>query len=419
VLVYDDLRRDVTKVLRELSVVERELRVQDGGPTFIMRIRPYRSVENVIDGVVITFVDITERKRADAALQASEARFSAIVNQAPVGVAETDLDGRFILTNARYREIVGRSAEALYGLRIQDIIHPEDLQPNTLLFDRLVREGTPFEIEQRYLRPDGTAVWVHNNLSTWVDQSGQPHGLAVTLEIGERKRAEEQTTLLLGELDHRVKNILAVVSAVVTQTLKTNSTPEGFADAIEGRVAAIARAHSMLTEHGGWTAVSLRDLVITELEPYRDEHNISVEGVDIALKPRPGLSLAMAIHELASNAAKYGALSTPAGRLVVSWTVGGASRDMLNFLWLETGGPPIAEPPARRGFGTTLIERTLTHELDATVNREFFSSGLRCAIDLPLTSEIGEVWLSGKRERGTMTSVTERGAASWWSRMKP
>jgi two-component system CheB/CheR fusion protein len=401
-LVYDNLRSDVTKVVRELTVLERELRLQDGGRTFIMRIRPYRSVENVIDGVVVTFVDITERKKADAALQASEARFSAIVNQATVGVAETDLEGRFVLTNARYREIVGRSAEILQSLRMQDITHPEDLQPNALLFDRLVCEGAPFEIEQRYLRPDGTAVWVHNNVSALIDKSGQPaHGLAVTLEIGERKRAEEQTTLLLGELDHRVKNILAVVSAVVTQTLKTHSAPERFADAIEGRVAAIARAHSMLTEHGGHTAASLRDLVITELEPYRDGDNILVDGVEIALRPRPGLSLAMAIHELASNAAKYGALSTPAGRLAVSWTADAAPNGMLSFCWLETGGPPIAGPPSQRGFGTTLIERTLTHELDAAVNQEFLSSGLRCTINLPLTAEIGEVRLPGEHGRDT------------------
>jgi two-component system CheB/CheR fusion protein len=177
---------------------------------------------------------------------------------------------------------------------------------------------------------------------------------------------------------------------VVTQTLKTNSASEGLADAIEGRVAAIARAHSTLTEHGGRATVSLHGLVVTELEPYRGGHDISVEGVDITLKPGPGLSLSMAIHELTSNAAKYGALSTPAGRLAVSWTVGGASRDMLSFRWLETGGPPMAGPPAQRGFGTTLIERTLTHELDATVNREFLSSGLLCTIELPLTAEIGE-----------------------------
>jgi two-component system, chemotaxis family, CheB/CheR fusion protein len=157
----------------------------------------------------MTFVDISERKKADLARQASEVRFSAIVNQATVGVAEIDLKGSFVLTNARFRDIVGRSDRDLLSLRMQDITHPEDLQRNTLLFGRLVSDGTPFEIEMRYLRPDGTAVWVHNSVSVLVDQIGQPnHCLAVALEIGERKRTEEQRSLLLAELDHRVKTFL-------------------------------------------------------------------------------------------------------------------------------------------------------------------------------------------------------------------
>ena len=396
-LVYDDLTSDVTRVLRELTVVERELALQDDGPTYIMRIRPYRSVENVIDGVVMTFVDITERKKADVALRASELRFSAIVNQATVGVAETDLEGRFVLTNARFREMTGRSAEVLQTLRMQDVLFPEDVPRYASLFDRLGREATPFEIENRYLRPDGTAMWVHNSVSALANQGGRPdHCLAVTLEIGERKRAEEQTGLLLGDLDHRVKNILAVVSAVVTQTLRTNPSPEKFAAAIEGRIGAIARSHSLLSEPAGRGHASLRDLVTTELEPYnREGRNISISGVDVVLMPKPGLSLAMAIHELASNAAKYGALSTPAGQLTVSWTVGDLAGDMLSFLWVESGGPPLAGAPAQRGFGTTLIERTLTHELDAVVNRDFLSSGLRCTINIPLTAETGEVRRSG------------------------
>jgi two-component system, chemotaxis family, CheB/CheR fusion protein len=398
-LVYEDLRRDVTKVLRDLTVVERELRLQEAKATYIMRIRPYRTVENVIDGVVMTFVDISERKKADLALQASEVRFSAIVNQATVGVAEIDLKGGFVLTNARFCDIVGRSDRDLLSLRMQDITHPDDLQRDTLLFDRLLSDGTPFEIEMRYLRPNGTVAWVHNSVSALIDQSGQPdHCLAVALEIGERKRTEEQKSLLLAELDHRVKNILAVVSSVATQTLKTNSTPAVLAAAIEGRIAAIARAHDMLTNGGGRGGATLRDLVATELDPYnREGRNISVDGVDIPLTPRAALSLAMAIHELASNAAKFGALSVSAGRLTVSWTLARAPSPMLNFVWVETGGPPIVKPP-QRGFGTTLIERTLAHEFDAMVSQEFLSAGLRCTISLPLTAEFGEVRFSEARE---------------------
>ena len=393
VIAYDDLRRDVEAVLREFAVVEREVELQGVDRAFTMRMRPYRSAENVVDGVVITFVDITERRRATAALRESEGRFSAIVYQTTVGVAETDLQGRFSLTNARFCDIVGRSAKDLLDLRTEDVTHPEDVQRDIELFDRLVSDGTPFEIEKRYLRPDGTAIWVHNSVSALVDQSGRPtHGLVVTLEIGERKKAEQQTALLLSELDHRVKNILAIVASVVSQTLKTSLTPAAFAAAIDRRIAAIARAHSMLNNQGDGGQTSLRDLVTTELEPYnRDDYNISVDGVAVVLTPRAGLSLALAIHELASNAAKYGALSRPSGRLTVSWTVDQASPRMLSFVWVESGGPPIEGPPAQRGFGTTLIERTFTHQFDAEVHRDFLRSGLRCAITLPLTAEVGEI----------------------------
>jgi two-component system CheB/CheR fusion protein len=383
---HPDLHRDFTKVLRDLSTVEHEVRVKDSEATFIMRIRPYRTVENVINGVVITFVDVSARKKTDLALQASEERFSAIVNQATVGVAETDLEGRFVLTNARYRQIVHRSEDELKRLRQNDLIHRNDLQREQPSFQRLIDDGTPFQTESRYLHPDGTSIWVHNSVSLLVQQGGNPPRiLTVTQEIGERKRAEEHTSLLLGELDHRVKNILAVVSSVITQTLKTSDSTGAFAADIEGRIAAIARAHGRLTDDGRGAA-SLQELVSTELEPYnRTNTNIGIDGPPIEFTPKAGLALAMAIHELASNAAKYGALSKPTGVLSVTWQI---ENGLLNFSWVETGGPPISKPPSRRGFGTTLIERTLSHEFDATVKREFSSSGLKCSIAMPLTPEV-------------------------------
>jgi two-component system CheB/CheR fusion protein len=388
-LNYPKLQRDISRVQRDLSTIERELNIKDADTTFIMRIRPYRTIANVIDGIVITFVDITARKKADIALRASEERFSAIVKQATVGVAETDLDGRFVLTNAKYRQIVDRSEIELQSLRLSDITHPDDFTKNKELFDRLLAGGSAFEIETRYVRSGGAPVWVHNSVSALVDPYGKPHRiLTVTLEIAERKRAEEHTSLLLGELDHRVKNILAVMSSVIMQTLKTSPSPEAFAHAVEDRIMAIARAHSLLTD-GGRGAASLRDLVVTELAPYdRETNNISVTGPPISLTPKAGLALAMAIHELASNAAKYGTLSAAGGRLAVSWALDNNPTSTLSFNWIETDGPPITQPPSRGGFGTTLIERTLAHEFDATVNREFLLSGLRCSIHIPAPAEV-------------------------------
>jgi two-component system, chemotaxis family, CheB/CheR fusion protein len=264
-LAYDDIARDVARVLRDLATVEREVTLKGADATYIMRIRPYRTVDNVIDGVVMTFVDITERRKAD-----------------------------------------------------------------------------------------------------------------------------EQKSLLLAELDHRVRNILAIVSSVITRTLKTSSSPAAFAMAIEGRIAGITRAHSVLTQTGGGGGASLRELLATELAPYdRGGKSLSITGVDIVVTPRAGLSLAMAFHELASNAAKYGALSTDTGALEISWTVSHNSGAILHFVWTETGGPPIAAAPSQHGFGSTLIERTLSHEMDAVVRQDFRLSGLHCTIDIPLTGDVG------------------------------
>jgi two-component system, chemotaxis family, CheB/CheR fusion protein len=157
--------------------------------------------------------------------------------------------------------------------------------------------------------------------------------------------------------------------------LKTSATPGAFAADIEGRIAAVARAHSRLTDDGRGAA-SLKELIVTELAPYnRAIANITIGGAPVALTPKAGLALAMAIHELASNAAKYGALSKPTGVLSVTWRIESREVRVLDFSCIASGGPPIAGAPSRRGFGTTLFERTLSHEFDATVKREFLPSG--------------------------------------------
>ncbi|QKK33421.1 PAS domain S-box protein (plasmid) [Rhizobium indicum] len=390
-LAYGDLRRDVAKVLRELTVIERELELHDRGASFVMRIRPYRSIERVIEGVVITFVDVTARKEAERAKGVSERRFTAIVNQTAVGVAETDPSGRFMLTNAAFQTMTGWSAEDLHRLLRQELINPDDAEAINERFEQATRDGKPFEAEYRLQRADGTSVWVHDSVSVLGERDGRANSvISVTLEIEERKRAEEHAALLLGELDHRVKNILAIVSSIVAQTLRTSLSPEAFAATISGRITAITRAHSLLTNRGKGGNGTLQNLVDTELRPYEDRH-LRVEGPDIMLTPKAGLSVAMAIHELASNAAKYGSLSVPEGQLAVSWEVTNNPHRRLRLSWTETGGPPVSGPPSQRGFGTTVIDRSLSYEFDGEVERSFEPSGVVCIIDLPFTSEVGDL----------------------------
>jgi two-component system CheB/CheR fusion protein len=236
----------------------------------------------------------------------------------------------------------------------------------------------------------GQTVEVSITISPVREGEGRIVGASVIArDISERNAADRHAALLLGELDHRVKNILTIVSAVVAQTLALKLPPAEFAAEVDGRIKAIANAHSLLTQtrHG---TVSLRDVIDTELAPYRSAaDNIAIDGTVVDLPPRAGMALALAIHELTSNAVKYGALSTPAGRLAVTWsTHDDGAGAVLTFDWTETGGPPVITP-TRRGFGTTLIERALEYELDAVVIRAFTPGGVRCTVTLPLTQEAG------------------------------
>jgi two-component system CheB/CheR fusion protein len=205
-----------------------------------------------------------------------------------------------------------------------------------------------------------------------------------------RKIAEKHAEMLIAELDHRVKNILAVVSSVVTQTLRAGGTAEAARTELEGRIQAISRAHGLLTELGGVEG-SLLELVATELLPYRQRENVVFSGADVVLSSRANLNLALAIHELATNSAKYGSLSAEEGHLDVTWRVTGTTgASELEIIWLETAGPPVV-PPSRRGFGTKLIELSLVRGLEAKVNREFLEAGVRCQISVPFTQDIGRV----------------------------
>ncbi len=396
-LTRDGLGQEVQQVLQTLVPREREVTVAAGGASYLMQVRPYRDLNNVIDGAVITFVDISERKKHEQA----RSRLAAIVESSQDAIIAHSLDGSVTSWNDGARRLFGASASEAVGQPMPALVR--DALPRDWL-DMLGRlqSGEQFpSFECAGVAKNGGPVEVSVTVSPVLEGDGRIVGVSlVARDISARRAAERRAALLLGELDHRVKNILTIVSAVISQTLKTTPTPEAFATEVNGRVQAIAKAHSLLTQ-SGHGEVSLRVILQTELAPYdRGAGSVAVTGQDVALTPKAGLALAMAVHELASNAAKYGALSTIAGRLTVAWDIfPGASAPeatpaLLKLTWAEAGGPAVS-PPTRRGFGTTLIERALTHEIDAEVSREFLAGGLLCMMAVPLTEEVGRPRLDG------------------------
>jgi two-component sensor histidine kinase len=201
----------------------------------------------------------------------------------------------------------------------------------------------------------------------------------------EAKRAERQERLLIEELNHRVKNTLATAQSLATQTLRSRPSPRSFATAFSGRLAALASAHTLLA-HGRWSGAGLHALIEEQLAPYRlsDRPNVTISGDDVSLEPSTALTLGLTLHELATNAAKYGALASPAGVLEVRAEVGmGPDGRRLVLTWRERGGTPIAATP-RRGFGLTLVERGLAYQLRGNVLVDFPRGGVVCTIELPL-----------------------------------
>jgi two-component sensor histidine kinase len=268
--------------------------------------------------------------------------------------------------------------------------HPDDRPEGEALVKALDAGQIPYvQREKRNLRKDGSFVWVNVTVSVVRDPvSGRPrHRVAVVQDIAEQRRAQERQTLLMKELNHRVKNTLAAVQAIMAQGLRGAGVSGEVREGIEARLIALSRSHDLLTRER-WQSASLVDLVALALEPYRNAAGqpprYRVQGLDVRLPPNPVLALGMAFHELATNAAKYGALSNAVGHVEVSWNlVPNAAGSRLRLCWRECGGPPVS-PPERKGFGSRLLERGLAHELDGAVRLDYAPAGLVCEIEIPL-----------------------------------
>ena len=339
------------------------------------------------------------RDRVAAALAEERARLSLALEAGGLAAWELNRGTGVVERSPRHDALFGYSVpRGAWNWRdFLDHVVPEDRNQVKRLFRRALRGAVPLSLEFRIHRAgDGDVRWLEALGALHQAADGTSKFLGVLSDVTERRRAEQRLRLAVGELNHRVKNMLSSVQSIAAQTLRAppesnGDVPAAARKTFEARLLALSRSHEVLTREG-WTGADVGELVALALAPHSagisDRPRHVVVGPPLRVPQRFVVPLSVALHELASNSARHGALTVPTGQVEISWKLVPESHDVaattLKLRWAESGGPPVPGPPLRRGFGTRLLERGLAGELGGTVHLHFHPTGVVCEIEAPL-----------------------------------
>jgi two-component sensor histidine kinase len=375
-------------IVRPLAALERAAEALGRGTGWREPATGVREIENVHKALQQAGA---QRRAAEDALRGERALLDAVVRSMPVGVIVAEApSGRFLLANDEMRRLWEGDWQNLDELADHQRNHrfypdgrPYD--PMDLPIARTLIRGVSVSDEEiTWENPSGRRGTILVNSAPVKDADGRVvAAVAAIFDITDRKQAMERQKLLLDEINHRTKNAMATIQAIARLSSRTATSFEEFVLGFQARLVALSHAYDLLTRYR-WEGADLTDVIQTTLAPHLQGERISIDGRNIYLRPKQALALTSGIHELATNSVKYGALSTPAGQVEISWTIPETGHDAaVRLTWLERGGPGVARLE-RRGFGTRFVEQVLPAELDGRVTLEFLGTGVRCVIYFPI-----------------------------------
>jgi PAS domain S-box-containing protein len=389
---------------------------QDGRASWVRwSMKPWRTVTGRIGGAMLFAEVITDQVEARRALAESEARFRATFENAAVGIAHAAPDGRWLRVNEALCRIVGYPVDELLTKTFQDITHPDDLAAEVAQVELLCAgKIDSYDVDKRYIRKDGAVVWGRKTVSCVRKSDGSiDYFVSVVEDISARRAHEEQIHLLMREVNHRAKNMLNLVQAIARQT--ATREPGEFVARFTERIQALAANQDLLVRNE-WRGVDVEELVRGQLAHFADlvASRIAMHGPKLRLNAAAAQAIGLALHELATNAGKYGALSTDRGHVDVCW---GTDGDTLTMGWTERDGPPVS-PPERRGFGSTVIDSMAKATVGGEVQLDYAPSGLVWRLTCPAANGLESrgrerIFTEGKNrtDNGTTSRVNAQTAA--------
>jgi PAS domain S-box-containing protein len=375
---------------------EREVHYKGVGPRLVHVIyTPDEDCSGRVRGWIASIIDITERKQVEVALHESEQRLrwlASIVESSDDAIVSKNLDDIITSWNKGAERVYGYTAEEAIGQPISIVIPEDRLNEERENLTRIRRGERIDHFETARRKKDGSLIVISLTMSPVKNAEGKIVGASkIARDITEQKRNQEQIATLAREAEHRSKNVLANVQAAVN--LSQADTPEGLKQAIEGRIRALANVHSLFVGTR-WTGAELSAIATQELAPYseKDKTRVRIDGPQILLEPNAAQAIAVALHELATNAAKYGALSVANGQVDLKWSH--EPNGQLHLRWAETGGP-TTKPPTRKGFGGRIIEQMIA-QLKGKMCFDWRTEGLVCEITLPPLMPTGATQVTSK-----------------------
>jgi two-component system, chemotaxis family, CheB/CheR fusion protein len=379
------------KVLESGEPIEQELAIENGKESYVLRVLPYRDLNDAIDGVILVFADVTKVRQAQADVARNEGlarqrtqEIERLYKTAPVGMAMVDRNRRFLRANQHFADLAAHTIDVLIGRTLENML-PELAERMVMPITEVFEKGGEIVNLDATVRINGSAARDFMIDFYPYEEDGRVTAVGVILkDVTELRRLEKELRRLMDELQHRVKNTLATVASIVNQTVGTKTERAELVDTLKRRVGALAATHNLLTLQD-WRDASLRDILDAELTPYDHKDRIKLDGPEVRLPPKHALTLTLTLHELATNAAKYGALAHESGKLAITWVVSvDASGRCLTLHWVETGVPGISPAGTKESFGTRLIRSAIAHDLQGTCDYRLAAGGLNCMLSMRL-----------------------------------